>query len=133
MEAYYATAIDVAMLRRERERIGAELRTIEPRQATLDGSLEDGQEVMDLTLRFSTRCVTACRRAGDRTRRLLNAAVLDEVHVRDGHVVEATCKEPFDLLFAVPTFGYGEVVETTMSYSNLAELRERLAGLGEPG
>ncbi|MGC8471486.1 MAG: hypothetical protein ACP5PM_04245 [Acidimicrobiales bacterium] len=94
MEAYYATAIDVTMLRREQERIGAELRTIESRQATLDGSLEDGQEVTDLALRFSARCATACRHAGDLTRRLLDAALLDEVHVRDGHVVEATARSP---------------------------------------
>ena len=54
---------------------------------------------MDLALRFSTRCATAYRRGGDRTRRLFNAAVLDEVHVRDGHVVEAAYKEPFDCSF----------------------------------
>ena len=110
MEAYYANAIDVTMLRREQERIGAELSTIESRQATLDASLEDWQEVMDLALRFSTRCATAYRRGGDRTRRLLNFAVLDEVHVRDGHVVDAACKEPFDLLFSSPKFEYGDVV-----------------------
>jgi len=111
MEAYYANAIDVTMLRREQERIRAELRTIESRQATLDASLEDWQEVMDLALRFSTRCATAYRRGGDRTRRLFNAAVLDEVHVRDGHVVEAAYKEPFDLLFSVPKFEYDDVVD----------------------
>ncbi len=112
MEAYYATAIDVTMLRREQERIGVELRSIESRQAVLDGSLDDWQDVMDRALRFSTRCATAYRRAGDRTRRLLNAAVLDEVHVRDGHVVEAAYKEPFDLLFSSPRFEYGDVVGT---------------------
>ncbi len=113
MEAYYANAIDVTMLRREQERIGAELRAIESRQATLDASLEDWQEVMDLALRFSTRCATAYRRAGDRTRRLLNAAVLDEVHVRDGHVVDAAYKEPFDLLFSSPKFEYDDVVRSS--------------------
>jgi site-specific DNA recombinase len=110
MEAYYANAIDVMMLRREQERIGAELRAIESRQAVLDTSLDDWQEVMDLALRFSTRCATAYRRGGDRTRRLFNAAVLDEVHVRGGHVVEAAYKEPFDRLFAVPKFEYDDVV-----------------------
>jgi hypothetical protein len=80
---------------------------------------------MDLALQFSTRCATAYRRGGARTRRLFNAAVLDEVHVRDGHVVEATYKEPFDLLFSSPKFEYSDVVEKTMSYSNPAELRER--------
>ena len=111
MEAYYANAIDVTMLRREQDRIGAELRTVESRQAVLEASLDDWQEVMDLALRFSTRCATAYRRGGDRTRRLLNSAVLDEVHVRDGHVVEAAYKEPFDLLFSVPKFEYDDVVD----------------------
>jgi site-specific DNA recombinase len=110
MEAYYANAIDVAMLRHEQERIGAELRAIESRQATLDARLDDWQEVMDLALRFSTRCATAYLRGSDRIRRLFNAAVLEDVRVRDGHVVEAAYREPFDLLFSVPKFEYDDVV-----------------------
>jgi len=110
MEAYYANAIDVAVLRREQERIGAELRTIESRQATLDSTLDDWQEVMALALRFSTRCATAYRRGSDQTRRMFNAAVLEDVRVRDGHVVEAAYKEPFDVLFSVPKFEYDDVV-----------------------
>ncbi len=110
MEAYYANAIDVQMLRHEQERIGAEVRSIESRQGALDASLDDWQEVMDLALRFSTRCATAYRRGGDRSRKLFNTAVLDEVHVRDGHVVDATYKEPFDLLFSVPKFEYDDAV-----------------------
>ena len=39
-----------------------------------------------------------------------HAAVLDEVRVRDGHVVDAASKEPFDLLFSPPKFEYGDVV-----------------------
>ncbi len=113
MEAYYANAIDVTMLRREQDRVGAELRSIESRQGVLDGSLDDWKDVMDLALRFSTRCATAYRRGSDRTRRLLNAAVFDEVHVRDGHVVEVAYKEPFDLLFSSPKFEYGDVVGAT--------------------
>ena len=113
MEAYCATAIDVTMLRREQERIGAEVRAIESRQAVLDASLDDWQDVMDLTLRFSTRCATAYHRSGDRTRRLLNTALIDQVHVRDGHIIEAAYKEPFELLFSSPKFEYGDLVEVT--------------------
>jgi site-specific DNA recombinase len=94
MEAYYANAIDVTMLRREQERIGTELRAVESRQAVVVSSLDDWQEVMNLALRFSTNCARAYRRAGHRTRKLFNTAVLDEVHARDGHVVEAGYKEP---------------------------------------
>jgi len=88
--------------RREQKRIGVELRAIESRQAVLDASLDDWQEVMDLALQFSTGCTTAYRRGGNRTRRLFDAAVLDEVHVRDGHVVDAAYEEPFDLLISEP-------------------------------
>lgn len=113
MEAYYANAIDVTMLRHEQERIGADLRTIETRQASLDSQLDDWQEVMDLALWFSTRCATAYRRGSDRTRRRFNAAVLNQVHVRNGHVERATYKEPFDTLFCVPKFEYRDVVGRT--------------------
>lgn len=110
MEAYYANAIDVTMLRHEQDRIGAELRTIENRHASLDCQLDDWQEIMDLALRFSTRCATAYRRGSDRTRQRFNAALLHQVHVRNGHLESATYKEPFDALFHVPKFEYCDVV-----------------------
>jgi hypothetical protein len=97
------------MLPRNQDRTGAELRTIESRPAVLGASLDDWQEVMDLAVRFSTRWPSACRSGGDRTRRLFNTAVLDEGHVRDGHVVEAACKEPFDLLCSEPKFEYDDL------------------------
>gem|GEM_PF-6734009 len=37
--------------------------------------------------------------------------MLNEVHVRNGYVVEEASKEPLDLLFAVPRFEYDDVVE----------------------
>ena len=113
MEAYYANAIDVAMLRHEQERISTELRAIESRQATLDATLDDWRDVMEMAIRFSTRCATAYRRSGDRTRRLFNTAVIDEIRVRDGHVVDAAYKEPFDLLFSLPQFEYDDVVRSS--------------------
>ncbi len=66
-------------------------------------------------LRFSTRCATAYHRARDRTRRLLNAAVLDEVPARDGHVIDAAYREPFDVLLSSPKFEYGDAVVLTLS------------------
>ena len=49
-------------------------------------------------------------RSEERTRKLSNTAVIDEIRVRDGRVAEAVYKEPFDLLFAVPKFEYGDAV-----------------------
>lgn len=110
MDTYYSNAIDVTMLRREQERIGTELRAVESRQAVIESSLDDRQEVMNLAVRFSTSCARAYRRAGDRNRKLFNTAVLDQARVRNAHVVEAGYKEPFDLLFSMPKFEYDDVV-----------------------
>jgi hypothetical protein len=60
----------------------------------------------------------AGRRGGDRTRRLFTSAVLNEVHLRNGHVVEEANKEPLDLPFAVPKFEYDDVVEVMGLCSN---------------
>jgi site-specific DNA recombinase len=129
MDAYYANAIDVTMLRREQERIGTKLRAVESRQAVIESSLDDWQEVMNLALRFSTSCARAYRRAGDRSRKLFNTAVLDQVHLRNGRVVEAAYKEPFDLLFSVPKFEYDDVVGRRHSYSNFDDVRKRILSL----
>ncbi|MBF6557007.1 MAG: recombinase zinc beta ribbon domain-containing protein [Acidimicrobiales bacterium] len=110
MEAYYANAIDVVMLRHEQGRIATELQSIESRMAGLDATLEDWQEVMNTALRFATNCGRGYRRAGDRTRKLFNTAVFDRVLVRDGHVTEMAYKEPFELLFSVPKFEYDDLV-----------------------
>ena len=65
---------------------------------------------MNTALKFATTCGRGYRRAGDRTRKLYNAAVLQKVMVRDGHVTEPEYQEPFDVLFSVPRFEYGTAV-----------------------
>jgi site-specific DNA recombinase len=113
MEAYYAGAIDVAILRQEQDRITTELRGIASHQSALDATLDDWQCVMNTALRFATRCGNGYRRASDRTRRLYNTAILQRVLVRDGHITEPEYQEPFDVLFSVPRFEYGTAVGRT--------------------
>ena len=111
LDAYYANAIDVATLRTEQERIAGGMGTIDARLATLDASLEDWQELIGTALRFATNCARIYRRAGDSRRKEFNTAVLEEVLVRDGHVVNVAYQAPFDLLFAMPKFEYEDVAE----------------------
>ena len=113
LDAYYANAIDVATLRTEQERIAGGMGTIDARLAALDASLEDWQDLISTSLRFATNCARIYRRAGDSRRKEFNTAVLEEVLVRDGHVVNAAYQAPFDLLFAMPKFEYEDVVEVT--------------------
>ena len=95
------------MLRREQERIGAELRATESRQGVLDASLDDWQDVMELALRFSTRCATGYRRGSDRTRKLFNAAVFERLDVKGGRLCHEQYRPPFDGVFTVSEFEYG--------------------------
>jgi hypothetical protein len=48
LDAYYAGAIDVAVLRAEQQRIGGELRTAELRLAAVVATLERWREVLDI-------------------------------------------------------------------------------------
>jgi hypothetical protein len=105
--------------------------TIDARLATLDASLEDWQELISTSLRFATNCARIYRRAGDSRRKEFNTAVLEEVLVRDGHVVNAAYQAPFDLLFAMPKFEYEDVVEAKgLEPSNLLTASQFLPILG---
>jgi hypothetical protein len=79
-----------------------------------------------------SRTISACshtyERADNRTRKLINSAVFESVHVRDDHVTDASYYEPFDVLFAVPNFEYGDLVVLCYRYSN-HELKQNLQAL----
>jgi hypothetical protein len=55
--------------------------------------------------------------------------VFNRLAVRDGKIVDYDLRPPFDILFGMPRFEYGSLVEKTCSYSNLAELRDRIVEL----
>lgn len=74
LDAYYANAIDVTMLKAEQDRIGREVRAVEDRLA-----------------------------------------------VRDGTIVEYDLRPPFDLLFCMPRFAYGSLVDLIDRCANREE------------
>ena len=113
LDAYYAGAIDVAMLRSEQERIGGELRTTEQRLASVDATLQQWREVLETAMRFAADCGQAYRRASHKTRRLFNAAVFDRLEVRDRKLAGVAYQPPFDLLFSRNGFEYDTVVAPT--------------------
>jgi 4-hydroxy-2,2'-bipyrrole-5-carbaldehyde O-methyltransferase len=79
LDAYYAGAIDPAVLRAEQHRIGDELRTAEQRLTTVDATVEQWREVLETAMRFAANCGQAYRRASHKTRRLFNQAVFDRI------------------------------------------------------
>src|SRR5262249_45959186 len=100
LEAYYAGAIDVTMLREEQDRIGRETRQAEELLKSADAGLAEWQSLLDLAMRLATNCANAYRLADHRIKRQFNEAVFEQIVVRDGHVAEARYQAPFGPLFA---------------------------------
>ena len=72
------------------------------------------QSVMPVTsvaMRIASNCGNAYARVGDKARRLFNTAVFSRLAVRDGKIVEYDLRPPFDILFGMPRFEYGSLVE----------------------
>jgi site-specific DNA recombinase len=113
LDAYYAGAIDLAVLRTEQQRIGGELRTAEQRLAAVDATLEQWREVLETAMRFAGDCAQTYRRVSRRTRRLFNQAVFDRIEVCDRKLASVTYQAPFDLLFGTGRFEYDAVVAPT--------------------
>ena len=113
LDAYYGGAIDVAVLKTEQARIGADIRAAEERLALTDAHLAEWQEILEIALRFATNCAKAYARASTQTRRRFNHAVFQRIEVRDGKIVGYTCHEPFDTLFSTSEFEYGDFVEVS--------------------
>ena len=112
LEAYYAGAIDVAMLREEQDRIGRETRQAEELLKSADAGLAEWQSVLDLAMLLATNCANAYRLADHRIKRQFNEAVFEEIVVRDGHVAEARYQAPFGRFFA-PEFEHSGLERET--------------------
>jgi hypothetical protein len=111
LAAYYADAIDLRLLRQEQTRISQRTSILETRRCSLTANLNDWRTVLETAGRFATNCAAAYRHADPPTRKLFNAAVIDRIEVRDGHIVHVDHKAPFDLLFGGSGFEYRTVVE----------------------
>lgn len=84
LDAYYADAIDVVVLKAEQARISSDVRSVEERLAAVDTHLAEAREILGLAMRFATNCGGAYKRAGAKARRLFNQAVVRRIEVRTG-------------------------------------------------
>lgn len=59
LDAYYAAAIDVTILKTEQGRIAIDVRSAEERLTAVDAHLAEWQEILETAMRFATNCATA--------------------------------------------------------------------------
>jgi hypothetical protein len=129
LDAYYASAIDLIMLREEQERLRREIGDVDERLRDVDATLAQWQEILGIALRFAENCGAAYRVANERTRTLYNRAVFETLIVRGGRIAEPRYAAPFGMVFGASEFEQGSLELQTGAYSNLAGVEERLGEL----
>jgi site-specific DNA recombinase len=102
MQAFYANAIPIELLKTEQDRIGIAERAAKTELETAEGDLEGWQEVLGTAIRLAGNCHAAYLKARPPVRRRFNDAVVDAVFVADRRLVRAEFSEVFAPLFSRP-------------------------------
>jgi site-specific DNA recombinase len=98
LQAHYADAIPLDLLKSEQNRIKGRLKKLEERMATTAKHQAETEANLRKTLAFAGDCHSAYRRAKPTTRRLFNQAFFRKIFVIDESHVRSELAPPFDLL-----------------------------------
>lgn len=98
LDAHYADAIPLDLLRTEQERLTRELDTAERRLAEVEGDFQKAETNLRRTLTRAGDCEAAYREAGTPLRRQFNLAFFRRLLVDDEYTVAGELTEPFDAL-----------------------------------
>ncbi len=101
LEAHYAGAIPLDMLKHEMDRLTRELHQADTRANTVAQSQEELVRLLDAALRLATHCYRLYETANKRERRMFNQGFFTRLYIAaDGSVDHAELQEPFVQLMA---------------------------------
>ena len=99
LQAHYAEAVSLDLLKTEQERIGRALKGITSQMATYQAEYSITSANLSAALTLLDNCGRAYKLAGDYERRCFNQAVFNRIFVSDdGITLESDYNEPFDIL-----------------------------------
>lgn len=97
LQAHYAGAVPLDLMKSEQARIGGQLEAIESKLQAATAAVETVQANLKLALDLAADCHQAYLRGSDQVRRLLNHAFFEAIYV-DEDDVTARLAEPFHML-----------------------------------
>ena len=105
LDAHYAGAIPLDLLKTEQDRIASQLRRIQEQLTDADANYEQARSMLADTLDLTRDCHAAYLEAGDSTRRLFNQAFFAKIFIdEDDETRERTVRvdynQPFDNLLS---------------------------------
>ncbi len=98
LNAHYADAIPLDLLKSEQARLTAELANAESRLAEIEGDFRKGETNLQWALRRAGDCQAAYREASGRLRRQFNLAFFKRLLIDDEGTVTGELAEPFKTL-----------------------------------
>ncbi len=98
LDAHYADAIPLDLLKSEQERLTREIETAEGRLAAVEGDFRKAETNLRKALTRAGDCETAYREASGPLRRQFNLAFFRHLHIDDDYNVSGELTEPFDSL-----------------------------------
>lgn len=98
LEAHYADAIPLELMREEQTRISREMQATDSRLAAADVSIEAVEATIRRCVAFMGSCHKTYVAAPEPIRRLMNQAVFERLEVDDGVITEESLTEPFQSL-----------------------------------
>ncbi len=98
LEAHYAGALPLDLLKSEQERLASELNYVEERLGTLELKFDIVERNLKGALKFVSNLHTAYVEAGHRTRRQINQAIFERFLVSDDGDIIGELRPPFNLL-----------------------------------
>jgi site-specific DNA recombinase len=128
LDAHYADAIPLDLLRSEQERLAREIDTAETRLAEVAADYEKAETNLKKALTRAGDCETAYREASGPLRRQFNLAFFKRLLIGDDYSVSGELAEPFDMLLG-PELRRAVAVRTNEALQDAIgqELRQRAA------
>ncbi len=102
LQAFYANAIPLELLKNEQDRIGLAEHTARDELAA-EGDLAGWQDVLRMAIRLAGNCYAAYLKARPSVRRRFNDAVLEAVFIKDRRIGRAEFSDVFAPLFSRPS------------------------------
>lgn len=99
LQAYYAEAVPLEMMKVEQTRLSAEIMLCEERLSAVAAQAESAQHVLELAIELSSNCHAAYLKARPETRRLFNQAFFKAIYVKDRKLQRAQMTELFGALY----------------------------------
>ena len=103
LQAFYANAIPLDLLKTEQDRIGAAEQAAKAELETTEGDLDGWQDILRTAIPLAGNCHAAYLKARPSVRRRFNDAVLRAVYIKDRRIGRTEFSEVFAPLFSRPS------------------------------